>query len=206
MKTPMKGLVHNAMTSSINGKISAALWMGIFATTLGAPLATAAPITWTLVNAQFREGGMASGSFVFDASKGVYSSINIVTTPTQGFAGETYTSLVTGNASFASTASLLFVGTNTAPGFAYFLDFLTPLTNAGGTVPLALFSDPSPHFGSQEFRCADAACNTTTLPTRYNSSGSVTSTPEPSAWGMFALGAFAIFAASRTRRIARFYR
>jgi len=52
--------------------------------------ACAGPITWTLQGVTFADGGTASGSFVFDATADVYSSINITTTVGSVLGGSTY--------------------------------------------------------------------------------------------------------------------
>src|SRR4051812_5625079 len=45
--------------------------------TLGSSAGSAAPLTWTLQNTTFTDGGNALGSFVYDATTNVYSGINI---------------------------------------------------------------------------------------------------------------------------------
>ena len=39
----------------------------------------AAPLTWTLNDAEFEDGSSLTGSFVFDAATNIYSDVNIVT-------------------------------------------------------------------------------------------------------------------------------
>src|SRR5262245_37663950 len=41
--------------------------------------ANAVPLTWTLNNATFTDGGMATGSYMFDADTAAFSNISITT-------------------------------------------------------------------------------------------------------------------------------
>jgi hypothetical protein len=94
----------------------------------------AAPIQWTLQNVTFDDGGTANGSFVYDADLGngptALSSISITTTSGSAFSGTSYTS-----AYFTSLPNWLAVTQGT---HGLHMQFLSPLTNAGGTIALDL--------------------------------------------------------------------
>ena len=168
-------------------------------------VASAAPVTWILT-ATFNDGGTASGSLVFDASTGVFSSVNITTTTGSTRVGATYTRA---HVTFAgpdfvlllSSASGNLTGT---PVFA--ANLVSPMTNSGGTILIRLTGF------HEESSCVDAGCTGPTNPSRLITGGSVTGSPtvggtmaEPTlgAWGLFALGlALAIFGMKSVRRAA----
>ncbi len=52
--------------------------------------AMAAPVTYTLSNFNFDDGGTAEGSFTYDSSSNIMSAVNIYTTAGTAFAGATY--------------------------------------------------------------------------------------------------------------------
>lgn len=92
------------------------------------------PISWTLENLAFTDGGTATGSFIFDADTNAYSSVDITTSPGTSFAGASYTVIpsVLGN-------SGIFYATPSVPNFigqpileVYFQG--GHLTNSGGIV------------------------------------------------------------------------
>lgn len=97
----------------------------------------AAPILWTLQNVTFDDGGTATGSFVYDADLGnapaALSSINITTTSGSAYGGTSYST-----AFFTSLPNWLAVANapvNATHGLQ--LEFVSPLTNAGGTIAIA---------------------------------------------------------------------
>ena len=57
---------------------------------LGATESRAAPLEWTLLDATFDDGGVAFGSFVFDADTNTYSDISITTTAGTSHSGDAY--------------------------------------------------------------------------------------------------------------------
>ena len=119
------------------------------------PAAGASPIQWTLADVLFEDGGTASGSFVYDADTDVFSDILVTTTAGAFAPGAVYTSLVVGGAGDAVLTS----GSGNLTGAAALqLVFYTPLTNAGGLVPLVdLFFL---QFSSYEGSCVNASCST----------------------------------------------
>jgi hypothetical protein len=101
--------------------------------------AHATPITWTLQDVTFDDGGTALGSFVYDADSGIhgtYSSISVVTTPGTSFAGTIYadTTGIGSSTLFQAVDGPVdgdFSGDN-----ALTFWHSAALTNAGGTVPI----------------------------------------------------------------------
>ena len=146
--------------------------------------ASAVPITWSLQGVRFSDGGAASGSFVYDATVNLYSSINIVTTTGSVRTGAIYL-FVNPNAFISTAINLAAVTKNSGDltGTPWFDSlFLAPLTNAGGTVGIDTMH------GGGEASCAPPNCIGTTEPNRSFAAGAVTSAPEPSTILLFALG------------------
>jgi hypothetical protein len=142
------------------------------------------PITWTLSGVTFSGGSAASGSFVYDATTNTFTSID-VTVAGSLFGNGTYTTLDPG---FGSSAFELVTVPGTLLDFTgtpvLALDFSSPLTDAGGPVPLGLGAH-----GIQQ--CSNAACSVSTLQFAVASGSVVTSvapTPEPSSLLLFGTG------------------
>jgi hypothetical protein len=162
---------------------------------LSAATLFAVPVTWTLSGVTFADGGTASGTFVYDADTGLYSSFNITTTTGSARTGATYHF---GTNIYAPEYSLMVtVGSGDLTGTpALYLVFSSLLSNGGGTVPLVLGADPDTT--SSEASCSDAACGTSEPVARQVTAGSITTnpvtpTPAPPTWilgliGLAALG------------------
>jgi hypothetical protein len=139
--------------------------------------ASATPLHWQLNGVTFSDGGRAFGGFDYDASMGVYSNINITTTPGSVLPGSYYSS----TAPYVDSAtSIFFSGVSTVPvfatsTFALTLGFSSALTAAGGTVSIVGLA--------QESICANVACNSVT-PQRPITAGtaSAISTSTPKRW------------------------
>jgi hypothetical protein len=54
------------------------------------------PVTWTLSDFEFNDGGTANGTFVMDSDNGYISAVNIYTTDGVAFVGDVYDSLGAG--------------------------------------------------------------------------------------------------------------
>lgn len=100
--------------------------------------ASAIPVFWTLDNVTFDDGATASGSFVFDADIGVYSSINMTSSPGSVVTDPHTYSFV--GSSFTDASQLLALESAPAGGtdqtdisYLYF-NFVGDLTNTGGTI------------------------------------------------------------------------
>lgn len=161
---------------------------------LSAATLFAVPVTWTLSGVTFADGGTASGTFVYDADTGLYSSINITTTTGSARTGATYHF---GTNIYAPEYSLMVtVGSGNLTGTpALYLVFSSLLSNAGGTVPLVLGADPDST--SSEASCSDAICDTSAPVARQVSAGAVTTnpvptTPAPPTWTLGLIGLAAV--------------
>ncbi len=137
--------------------------------------ASATPVTWTLQDVTFSDGGTASGSFTIDLNRGQILNWDIETTTGTSLAAFDYTPS-TANAYESSNTELFFKSINPVTGpygtssSLLFLYFQDPLTNAGGTIDLT----------SQGYQCDNCA------PFRTVTGGDVTTdvpasaVPEPS--------------------------
>ena len=155
--------------------------------------AQAAEVVWSLQGVSFTDGGIASGTFTFNADTNTISAFSLSvsggnTTDFPAFtwdsstADAVYVPIFTG-LNFRSTSSLRQLR----------LDPVGSLTNAGGTVAL----DLSSIFGGECYNCT---------PYRAFSSGSLVASaaavPEPATWGMMLAGFGAVGWSMRRRRSA----
>jgi hypothetical protein len=157
--------------------------------------AAAIPVTWQLENASFASGRTATGSFVFDADTGVYSSINIDTapTPTNHYGIP--------NPSSPGNANIFIAVTGVLPDYTgtpvLAIEWSTPLTNAGGTVPFDLTG--SFHF---EGVCSGPSCSGVGGPFDLFVSGdATTAVAEPASITLLVAGLFGM--AFSRRRVSR---
>jgi len=161
--------------------------------------ASAAAITWDLQNVTFPDGGIVTGSFVYNAdlgALGTYSSIDLVTS---GGAqpSTTYTFFFNGNSGNldSSPGSFPVLGTS-----GLFLIFLNPLTDAGGTIQLSFVGEGTCVVYSDCHEFSD-------FPNRdVTNAGQVvaqSSTPEPTSLPLAAAGLVALITLSRIRRVPR---
>ena len=155
--------------------------------------AQAAEVVWSLQGATFTDGGVATGSFTFNADNNIVSafSLSVSGGNTTDFPAFTWNS---------STADAIYVGIFDGLNFRSTdslrqlrLDPVGSLTNAGGTVALDLTS----LFGGDCYNCS---------PFRAFSSGSLVASaaavPEPATWGMMLAGFAAVGWSMRRRRSA----
>ncbi len=159
----------------------------LFSAALLALPAQAAPLVWTFDNAVFEDGGVATGSFVFDADTGTFSAVSVTTTAGTLNAGASYTDVLFGD---ATSAGLVTGGGDLTGTPLLGLAFLPPLTSAGGFVALIdIFFPPASSF---EAVCDDAGCATATFSRQFDDGARVASpVPVPAAAWLFgaALGA-----------------
>lgn len=127
----------------------------------------AALVQWTLTDVRFADGGTASGSYVFDASTGSYSRIGIATTAPDGSAAGSFSSTCDGaNCAEASPDPAQFIifappDTSDMTGKQVLLiDLQSPMTDAGGTIPINPMAQPVLALRSKAFStvCPDARC------------------------------------------------
>ena len=134
----------------------------------------AAPITWTLENVTFADGGTATGSFAFDSVTDTYSGISITT---QGgdavaFPGLSYTELFT-----EALSTNLSLQTQTAyGGHGFGLKFDSALSDAGGIISIV-----TPDDVSVEINLGGPGTGFV----RYIESGTVSAIPVPAAVWLF---------------------
>jgi hypothetical protein len=142
-----------------------------------APASFAVPLTWTLNDIVFEDGGTATGSFVYDADANSYSNIDITT---QGgddsFYGGSYTQLFapysySQNSGYVQTESLLCGVPQDLCGFG--LLFESNLTNAGGTKAIIFDNSISVEIRINSFQDRDIT------------SGTVSAVPIPAAVWLF---------------------
>jgi hypothetical protein len=131
---------ETSATFDVKSKILLLIAMGL----LAAPMeGNAVPVTWDVSGVTFNDLGTLSGSFTFDAATGLYSAVDLVSTPGSTFGGANYTG--TGSIWAANGPNVLFASSN--PGAAalgtYFLELRwnAPLTDAGGATDLYFARD-----------------------------------------------------------------
>jgi hypothetical protein len=142
--------------------------------------ANAIPVTWTLENVIFDDGGTAFGSYTYDATANTFSNISITTTGTGGvFSGTFYDDACNVSSCHPDLQGLqvifekLFSADDIENIFS--LRFEGPMTNSGGTLDLKVGSD-----------CSVMSCEADfILRSRTIVSGSVSAVPIPAAAWLF---------------------
>ena len=161
-----------------------AIAAGLLIVNIGA--ASAVPITWTLQDFAFVDGGTASGMFDFDADTGQVSNIDIITTAGTILPGETFQFNIDFGDRFFLFTSEPTSDAGSVPAFSFLL--ASSLTNAGGTIAVESGSEGAgPPDGIQ----------------RFIASGSLTTiseVPLPAAAWMFLAGLGGLSAARRKKR------
>ncbi len=178
-----------------------------FGSILAAP-AHSTPVTWTLQNIVFGDGGTASGSFTYDADTNTYSAVDITTTAGSILGGATYVAQSPGQAASSRAQYPDFVTstsgdlTNT---FGLNLSFQQALTDAGGTVALVANY-------SLEAWCGNATCSsidyfysgTSTTHGRQPTQGAVVAAvPEPAPVTVYVAGLLTLGLVRRVKRRSR---
>lgn len=161
------------------------------------PKAQAVPLTW-YAQGTYGDGGTLTGSFVFDADTDSYLNIALVTTAGSDLAGYTYGVLTNGGA--LTFGALQTAGAPVGSHFIQF-EFVSALTNAGGTVSLPA------NVSNFEGTCSVAVSCGVTFPGRFISSGSLSTTapgvPEPATAALVPLALLALAASRRYGRSTR---
>jgi hypothetical protein len=145
-------------------RISVVIFVCLLAITVRAD-----PVTWTLTDAIFDDGGTATGSFVYNADTNTTSDINIVTSSTVMMAEGNYRVLLSGGP--ATTRLVEQQQADYTGARVLSLNYDGSLTNAGGEVPIGTAF-------SAEALCSNAACNPES-PQRRFVAGSVVAGPPP---------------------------
>lgn len=171
-----------------------------------ASIASADPITWTLMNGAqsfvtFADGATATGSFIFDAATDTLVSANIVTTgcPSCTFTtGETYTTRDPGSAPFMPFSIVLVPSGTVSTG--------TRLLDLELSMPGLVTGAVSPVLLSTAFEgvCFDDACTSAAdSPFRDITAGQLVApvaTPEPSTFLL--MGTALLFLVVAAKRLA----
>jgi hypothetical protein len=122
---------------------------------VGSVPALAVPVTWTLSGVTFNDGGVATGSFVYDVDTNQFSAINLVTTTGSLVSGATFSFDCQSPCTGSAPTSVFDLYLTTPPSnnltgtAALDLVFTPGLSNAGGTVTLQ---------GTQ-VTCSSATCS-----------------------------------------------
>jgi hypothetical protein len=156
--------------------------------------ASAGPLTW-VVNGQFDDGGTISGSFVYDADTGQYSSVDVITTPGSTRSGADY--LLYPCCTYLADFLVFVTTTGDLTGTPVLTAYLlSSMTNAGGTINLATAGSGFEWYSEES--CLDVFCTDGTGAQRYVVSGEVSTTtiPEPSTF-LLALPLCALIALRR---------
>ncbi|MEL7450817.1 MAG: hypothetical protein AAFN78_16510 [Pseudomonadota bacterium] len=145
---------------------------------LSAAGAHAAPVRWVLQDVLFDDGGTAFGSFLYDADTNTLSSINVTTTDGAVLAGSFY-EFANFEAGILDADSVLLVAqenpTTGTPAFNLNLD--AAMTNAGGTIAIAMAPPPL----AFESTCLISNCSQFFSLDRVVVSGFITTIPVPGA-------------------------
>lgn len=155
------------------------------------PGAQANPISWTLRNVTFDDGGTAFGTFTTDPATGDLRGFDITTTPGAVLGGYTYTPLTTNfSSNNLNQPNSFIVGNDTQQIRTYIqLTFVHPLTGGLAVDPII---PGNPPFAAYSFECND--CN----PFRFVESGDAVA-PEPATLAIFGIGLAGLGAAIRRR-------
>src|SRR5262249_20427979 len=158
---------------------------------------------WTFSGVTFDDGGTASGSFTYDALHNIYTGISVTTTAGTLLTGASYTSL-SPCCGFSNTG--LALGPNVADftnTHLLFLLFSSPLTKAGGTIPLSFGVGDTSCESAQDF-CLDSTWSG--CPMRFVTGGELvrvpsTAVPEPSARSLLIAGLPVLLVGSILRKV-----
>ena len=146
-------------------------------------------LTWELADVSFADNTLVSGTFDYDSASNTYSNWSISVLAGIGLPAYTYTQgLDSGFAGSASAGAVDFVAFPPALSGRYLrLSFSSPLTNAGGFIPLQ---------PNNSFECD----NCTTSRPIVGGAVFAQAVPEPGSWALFGLGLAAVGAVMRRQR------
>jgi hypothetical protein len=166
-------LVRLTLSSSIN---AALVLLSLLTFSLSA---AAVPLTWTFQNAIFTEGGVAVGSFVYDAGTDIFSDMNVTTSGGDTFAFPGINYAVGSGGSNTITGTTVPVDDDLTNTWAFSILLLENMTNAGGTIGFDLPTQGGSGFAGEAL-CGDAICSGDSWQeVRLFASGSITTSPVP---------------------------
>lgn len=144
--------------------------------------ANAAPIRWVLQDVLFDDGGTAFGSFVYDADSNTFSAIDVTTTDGAVLPGSFYEFANFEAGLLDADSVLLVAAANPVAGTpAFNMNLDAAMTNAGGTIALAMAPPPL----AFESTCLISNCTQFFSIDRVIVSGSITTIPLPAAAWLF---------------------
>lgn len=147
------------------------------------PAALAAPVEWVLQDVLFDDGGTAFGSFVYDADTNTFSSIAITTTDGAALSGSFYEFVNFEAGGLDADSVLLAAEANPVFGTpAFNMNLALPMTNAGGTIDIAMAPPPL----AFESTCLTSVCDSFFSIDRQVIAGTITAVPVPGAVWLFA--------------------
>jgi PEP-CTERM motif len=156
---------------------------------IASSLAVSAPVLWTLSNVTFDDGGIATGSFTFDADTNAYSSVLITTSGGSVLPGSTYDTGEIVNTPFTTNSLHLtlidgFGAADLTGNNLIGLTYASALTNAGGSINLV-----AGYFNTFEGICGTPDCLSGTG-NRTLRAGSIVASalPEPGSIALVGLG------------------
>ena len=170
----------------------------VWLTACGSTFASATPVTWVVSAASFSGGASLSGSFVYDVDTYELVNMAVVSGTDDDFGGSVYavSNLSFGpyNIEFVLLPALVADATGTP---LLDMQFLQPLTNAGGLVSFAV----------TEYACGNADCTFPTFAYRFGE-GTLTANcldlPEPGTNVLLSAGFLLTGLAKRRRQNSRF--
>jgi PEP-CTERM motif len=150
-------------------------------------------VTWTLSGVTFGDGGTASGSFVYNATTNIVSSVNITTTTGLDFTGAVYDAVDPGFGPFPG--EIVFVTSPSSSNYtgtpALDLLFASDLTNLGGMIATLLSEDT----------CGTAGCTMEGIVYRESTAGEVVGVPAPEPGLLLLLGTGLLGLATSRRKM-----
>jgi hypothetical protein len=158
----------------------------------GSALASGAPISWNIVSSGFPDGGALSGSFVYDPTTLLFTSVDVTTTSGSSFAGAHYTTPGPSSVPmFPKSFALITSASGNLTGTpALYLTFPGNWWNGGASATAVIAADSF---------CMNAACSSGNFYRQANSATltASTPTPEPAAVYFTLIGILAMLVMSR---------